>query len=195
MEIAGLFQVIVTAKPGVELGRIEKAIDEELQKFLAGGPTKNELTRIKNQYRARFIRGMERIGGFGGKSDILATNMTYAGTPDFYKTTLDRVQKATAADLKNAAVKWLSDGDYVLQITPFPSLTTTAVDGGSLEAAGAGDAAAGAVPRPGASRIVERIEARPRPASQCSHRGHSAGWWMRASRPTPLRRPAWPISR
>jgi zinc protease len=126
MEIAGLFEIVVTAKPGVELGRIEKAVDEELQKFLANGPTEAELTRIKNQYRAQFIRGMERIGGFGGKSDILARNMTFAGTPDFYKTTLDRVQKATAADLKNAAVKWLSDGDYVLEITPFPKLTATA---------------------------------------------------------------------
>jgi len=125
-EIAGLFEITATAKPGVELSRVEKALDEELQKFLAGGPTNAELTRIKNQYRASFIRGIERIGGFGGKSDILATNIVYGGSPDYYKTTLDRVQKATAADLKNAAVKWLSDGDYVLSITPFPPTSTTA---------------------------------------------------------------------
>jgi zinc protease len=125
-EIAGLFEVTATAKPGVELSRVEKALDEELQKFLAGGPTAAELTRIKNQYRASFIRGIERIGGFGGKSDILATNMVYGGSPDYYRTTLDRVQKATAADLKNAAVKWLGDGDYVLSITPLPPTSTTA---------------------------------------------------------------------
>ncbi len=124
LEIAGTFQITATAKPGVELGRIEKALDEELRKFLANGPTQAELTRIKNQYRARFIRGIERIGGFGGKSDILATNMVYGGSPDCYKTTLDRVQKATAADLKNAAVRWLSDGDYVLDIMPYPPLKT-----------------------------------------------------------------------
>jgi len=138
MEIAGTFQIVATAKPGVELSRIEKALDEELQKFLAAGPTRAELTRIKNQYRARFIRGIERIGGFGGKSDILATNMVYGGSPDCYKITLDRVQKATAADLKNAAVRWLRDGDYVLNITPFPELTTAAstVDRSKLPEAG-----------------------------------------------------------
>jgi zinc protease len=138
LEIAGTFQITATAKPGVELSRIEKALDEELQKFLANGPTAAELTRIKNQYRARFIRGIERIGGFGGKSDILATNMVYGGSPDSYKTTLDRVQKATAADLKNAAVQWLSDGDYVLNITPFPPTSTTAsnVDRSKLPEAG-----------------------------------------------------------
>ena len=128
LEIGGTFRIVATAKPGVELSRVEKAIDEELQKFLAKGPTKAELTRVKNQYRANFIRGIERIGGFGGKSDILATNMVYAGTPDYYKTTLDRVQNATAKDLKNTAAKWLSDGDYVLEITPFAQLTTAASD-------------------------------------------------------------------
>jgi len=138
LEIAGGFIISATAKPAVELSRIEKALDDELQKFLASGPTQAELTRIKNQYRARFIRGIERIGGFGGKSDILATNMVYGGSPDCYKITLDRVQKATAADLKNAAARWLRDGDYVLNITPFPELSTAAstVDRSKLPEAG-----------------------------------------------------------
>ena len=122
LEIAGLFFVTATAKPGVELSRVETALDEELKRFLADGPTRAELTRVKNQYRASFIRGIERIGGFGGKSDILATNMVYGGSPDCYKTTLDRVQKATAKDLKETAREWLSDGDYVLHITPLPQL-------------------------------------------------------------------------
>jgi zinc protease len=138
LEIAGTFQIVATAKPGIELGRIERALDEELQKFLDKGPTQAELTRIKNQYRARFIRGIERIGGFGGKSDILASSMVYGGSPDAYKITLDRVQKATPADLKSAAVRWLSDGDYVLEITPFPKLNTVAstVDRSKLPEAG-----------------------------------------------------------
>ncbi len=137
-EIAGLFQIVATAKPGVDLALVEKAVDEELQKFLKNGPTEAEMKRIKTQYRASFIRGIERIGGFGGKSDILASNMTYAGRPDFYKVTLDRVEKATAADLKKAAIKWLSDGDYVLTITPYPQLGVSGegVDRSKLPEAG-----------------------------------------------------------
>jgi len=118
-EIAGLFQIEATAKSGVELSQIEKAVDEELQRFLQQGPTEKELQRIKTQYKARFIRGIERIGGFGGKSDILARNMVYGGSPDYYKTTLDLVENATAADLQGAAQRWLSDGDYVLEIHPY----------------------------------------------------------------------------
>jgi len=128
LEIGGMFRITATAKPGVELSRVEKALDEELQRFLADGPTPDELTRVKNQYRAGFIRGIERIGGFGGKSDILATNMVYGGSPDVYKITLDRVAKASAQDLKDTAVRWLSDGDYVLNVTPLPQLTATSSD-------------------------------------------------------------------
>jgi len=120
-EIAGLFYIDVTAKPKVDLGRIEKIIDEEMAKLLATGPTPAEVERVKTQYRANFIRGIERIGGFGGKSDKLAQSMAFAGDPDYYKTMLAWVQNATAKDLHRVAKEWLSDGVYTLQVLPFPS--------------------------------------------------------------------------
>jgi len=85
-EIAGLFFIVATAKPGESLEKVEKAIDEELAKFIAEGPTENELQRVKAQYMSNFIRGSERIGGFGGKSDILIRNEVFGGSPDYYKT-------------------------------------------------------------------------------------------------------------
>lgn len=125
-EIGGLFTIQADAKPGVSLEKVEQAIDEELAKFLAEGPTEAELKRIKTQYMANFIRGSERIGGFGGKSDILARNEVFAGNPEYYKITLDRIQKASAANLLNAAKTWLSDGVYILEIHPFPPYKTVA---------------------------------------------------------------------
>ena len=122
-EIAGLFQVRATAKPGVSLQKIENIIDEEMQKFFKNGPTKAELARYKTGYEARFIRGIERIGGFGGKADILAKSMVFGGSPDYYKKNLTDVKNATPADLQNAARTWLSDGRYILEVTPFPKYT------------------------------------------------------------------------
>ena len=55
-----------------------------MQKFLDKGPTKAELQRVKTSVRAGFIRGVERVGGFGGKSDVLAEGEVYGGSPDFY---------------------------------------------------------------------------------------------------------------
>ena len=51
-----------------------------------GRPDRSEeMERVKTQYRARFLRGIERIGGFGGKSDILIQGQVFTGQPDFYK--------------------------------------------------------------------------------------------------------------
>ncbi len=127
-EIAGQFVVWATAKPGDDLAKVEKALDEELARFLKTGPTPAELARVKTEYRANFIRGIERIGGFGGKSDILAMNEVYGGDPSFYKTTLARVKDATAQNLLTSAQIWLSDGAFVLEVHPFPEYKTIASD-------------------------------------------------------------------
>ena len=127
-EIGGQFIIQTTAKPDGDLAAVEKAIDEELARFLVEGPKEKELERIKTQYRAQFIRGIERIGGFGGKSDILAMNEVYAGRPDFYKTRLARVADATAENLRETAREWLSDGEFTLEVHPFPKYSTIASD-------------------------------------------------------------------
>lgn len=119
-EIGGLFVIDATARPGVELSRVEKAADQELAKLLARGPTATELRRVQTQYRAGFIRGIERIGGFGGKSDVLAKGEIFTGRPDYYQVRLERVRTATTAQLTSSARQWLSDGVYTLEVHPFP---------------------------------------------------------------------------
>jgi len=123
-EIGGFFVVEATARPGVELARVEKGVDEELRRLLAGGPTAAELSRVKTQYRAGFIRGVERIGGFGGKSDVLAQGEVFGGRPDFYKVRLNRVRQATTSQLASAARQWLTDGVYTLEVHPYPEFQT-----------------------------------------------------------------------
>jgi zinc protease len=119
-EIGGLFVIEATARPEVDLARVETAIDEELSRFLSGGPTAAELRRVKTQFRAGFIRGVERIGGFGGKSDVLAQGEVFGGRPDFYKIRLSRIAQATPARLLSSARQWLSDGVYNLEVHPYP---------------------------------------------------------------------------
>ncbi|MDB6067949.1 MAG: peptidase domain protein [Pedosphaera sp.] len=123
-EISGQFQIMVTAKPGGDLSKIEKAVDEEVARFLAKGPTEKELERVKAQNIAGFVRGSERIGGFGGKSDILAMNQVYRGSPDYYKTTLKFVKEATGQELQATAKKWLTDDVYILEVRPYPEYET-----------------------------------------------------------------------
>jgi len=51
-----------------------------------------------------------------------------AGSPDFYKILNERIKNATTDNLKNAAQKWLTDGDYVLTILPLPEYETVPSD-------------------------------------------------------------------
>ena len=138
-EIGGLFVVEAGVRPGTDPAKVERAIDEQLAKFLAAGPTPVELARAKTLVRADFIRGVERIGGFGGKSDVLAKGQVFAGRPDYYKTKLSRMATASAAQVRGAAMRWLSDGDYTLQVNPFPEYATapTGADRSKLPDVGA----------------------------------------------------------
>jgi zinc protease len=121
-EIAGQFGMTLTARPGADVRRMEDAAAQELQGLLRAGPTPAELQLARTTILARYARGMERIGGFGGKSDLLAQCMTYAANPDCYKDYIRRIKEATPASVHKAMVEWLSDGDYVLQVQPYPEV-------------------------------------------------------------------------
>ena len=121
-EIASQFLIEVTVKPGLDLVKAEAAIDEELNRLIAQGPTADELERVQTTYVANFVRGLDRVGGFGGKSDVLAEGQVYLGNPDAYRSELKLVQSAKPADVQSAARRWLSDGVFVLEVHPFPEL-------------------------------------------------------------------------
>ncbi len=123
-EIAGNFIIQANVKPGESLEEVEQTLIDEVKKFLDEGPTNKELNRAKSQYFANFIKGIERIGGFGGKSDILAQYEVYAGTPDFYKTILSYIENATPEDIQSVCKKWLAKGKHTLICTPFPDYST-----------------------------------------------------------------------
>ena len=124
-QFGSLFLVFATAQPGQDLAEVEAVLDEELQAFLASGPTAAELSRAQASQRASFIRGVERIGGFGGKSDVLAASEVYLGSPDGHRRQQENILSATVADVHGAATEWLDDGVLTVEVRPFATYTTT----------------------------------------------------------------------
>jgi zinc protease len=120
-EIAGQFRVVLTARPGADVRKMEQAAAQELDAMLRSGPTADELERAKTSIISNFARRLERIGGFGGKSDLLATCTTFTGRPDCYKEYIARMKAATPDSVHKAMVQWLTDGDYVLEVQPYPA--------------------------------------------------------------------------
>ncbi len=121
-ELGSLFIVSANAGPGQDLARVERMLDAEMRKLLAEGFSAEELDRARTGQFADFIRGVERIGGFGGKSDVLASSEVYYGSPDGYQDSLRTLRDATAGNVLAAARQWLQDGVYVLEVHPYPSL-------------------------------------------------------------------------
>jgi zinc protease len=117
-EIGSLFVLQIDVKAGVDAAKAEAAVDEEIAKLLAEGPTAAEVAQARAASLARFIRGAERIGGFGGKADVLARCQVYVGNPGCYRATLANIENSTPAQLKEVAGKWLRRGAFTLQIDP-----------------------------------------------------------------------------
>jgi len=113
------YLIIATARPGHTLDEIQKVIDEELDKLRAAPPDAREMTRALNQIEANFYRGMERVGGFGGKANQLNAYYKAAGEPDYFQKDLDRYRAVTAADVKAVVEKYLpKDRRVELSVVP-----------------------------------------------------------------------------
>ncbi|HVF45632.1 MAG TPA: insulinase family protein, partial [Pyrinomonadaceae bacterium] len=117
-EIAGLFQIVATAKPGHTPEEIQQAIDAEIEKLKTAGPTAEEIERAYNAREAGFVYGLQTVGGFGGKDDQLNNYATFLNDPGYFEQDLARYRKVTAADVQRVARQYLTDKRYILSVVP-----------------------------------------------------------------------------
>src|SRR3546814_307987 len=87
-EDAGILIVQADVKEGVDPDLVGKRLDEEIAKFLATGPTADELQRTAASTLGGTIAGLESVGGFGGKAVTLAEGALYSNDPAYYRTEL-----------------------------------------------------------------------------------------------------------
>ena len=101
------FQIIATARPGHTVAEMQNIIDEELEKLRRTPPDAREVQRVKNQIEAAFYRGMERVGGFGGKANQLNAYYFAGAGPDFFAEDLARYTSVAPDDVQAAVRRWL----------------------------------------------------------------------------------------
>jgi zinc protease len=100
-------QIIATARPGHTVAEIQRIIDEELDKLRRTPPEVREVQRVRNQIEAAFYRGMERVGGFGGKANQLNAYYAAGAGPDYFAADLARYTSVAPDDVQAAVVRWL----------------------------------------------------------------------------------------
>jgi len=117
-EIAGQFWIAVDLANGRSLDDLEDAMDTALSDFIKKGPSAKRLKNTKTSIRASSIKGLQRVGGFGGKSDLLAYSEVYSGNPGAYLEFINGIMEITNKEIKETANTWLTDGAYVLTVIP-----------------------------------------------------------------------------
>lgn len=143
LERAGIFSVTAYVKPGVDPARVSKRLDEILADYVAKGPTADEVQRAVMSEISNRIRGLEQVGGFGGKGQTLAEGETFAHDSNFYKKTLAAYAAITPNAVQAAMQRWLMRP--ALKITLSPGDRPSYQEAKAAEPPKAGDKSHGAV--------------------------------------------------
>ena len=115
---AGQFMVYADARPGVDQDELAAALDAEIARFIAEGPTADELQRATTTYAAGEIRGLEQVGGFNGKAPTLAQGLLYSGNPGEYREVLQAAAAMTPERVREVTARWLSRPVFALTVEP-----------------------------------------------------------------------------
>jgi zinc protease len=127
-ELSGVFGITATAAPGHDLAELEEVIDYELAQLLKKGVTRKEVDLARTRFEAGFVRGLQRVGGFGGKADRLNRYNVYTGDPGYLERDLGRYREATAKSVNDYARRFLDlEHRAVLYVVPQGSLKELAV--------------------------------------------------------------------
>lgn len=90
----------VKTSGGVEVPQIEAAVDEELARFAAEGPTAEEMERAQAQLEREWL---DRLGTVAGRADELCRYAVLFGDPQLALTAVQRVLDVTADEVRAVA--------------------------------------------------------------------------------------------
>ncbi|MCL2723234.1 MAG: insulinase family protein [Polyangiaceae bacterium] len=117
-ELASVFEIVATARPGHSADELLKVIDEELDKFRKSGIEDAELARAKTSTLADNIFDLERSSS---RANRLNTYSHYVGDPNYLARDMARTTDATTVGVVDAARSWVKAQDCVVTlVTPNP---------------------------------------------------------------------------
>jgi len=131
----GIFNVSATVKPGIDPAVVERRLDELVAEFIAQGPDDDEVRRASVDVVAERIKGLEQVGGFGGKAVTLAEGQVYANDSEWYAKNLATYASITPAEVRTAMQQWLTKPNFAMKLEPgqrppYEEAKSVAVEGG-----------------------------------------------------------------
>ena len=125
--LAGWFQITITAARGHTLDEIRPLVFEIVGEVEEQGATPEEVERSKRNIIANRLRTVERIGGFGGKADLLNNYQVFVGDPGYLPRDIARYRAVTPQSVRAFATRYLlADQRIELDVVPAPKKTASA---------------------------------------------------------------------
>ena len=171
LTLGSVFQIAATAKPEHTAGELETAVDQELARFAAEGPTEEEVAGARNAIQAGTWMSLENLGGFSGVADRLNRYNHHLGDPGYLEKDLARYDAINPRAVRDFVREWLPRTRRVVvhgvpgekhlppdPPAPEPAAESAAPAGASAEewragAPDAGPASRTALPRPHTFRL------------------------------------------
>lgn len=111
----GMFMIISTAKPGVEISDLKKKIFEELSLISSNGISEKELTKTRNGIKSNFISAMQNLDNI---ADHLNHYKFYLNEPNSFEWDLNRYMLIQTDDVKSVCNELLNKNYLELNIIP-----------------------------------------------------------------------------
>ncbi|MGH9784528.1 MAG: M16 family metallopeptidase, partial [Terriglobia bacterium] len=111
LALGSVFSLSATARPGHTAVELERALDEELERFRRDGPEEQEVAAARNFVETRLMTQHETLNGV---ADRLNHYNHYLGNPGYLPADLARYQKAAAAQVRTFAQEQLKPSARVV---------------------------------------------------------------------------------
>ena len=114
-ELAGTFDVMMTARPGQKLDELVKIADEQIERLKKERPTEEEIVKAQNGDKASLIFSLQSATRL---ADFLNGNNVHDGDPKSYADRMKKLFAVTPDDVKRVANKYLTADRVRLDVNP-----------------------------------------------------------------------------
>ncbi len=112
-ESTGMLMMHATAKESVDVEHLERAMDAEIARLVAGGVTDDEMTRARNRAEVEYAHQIEN---YDTRADLIGMLATFFNNPERVHTWLEPYNSATADDLARVAKTYLLPENRVTSV-------------------------------------------------------------------------------
>lgn len=111
MEDPGLGLVAAIAANGVEIGKLETSLDEEIKLIQNELITVEEFEKIRNQFENQLVSSNASVAGV---AENLAQNHMYFGSTELINKQMERYMSVTREDIQRVAQKYLTQDNRII---------------------------------------------------------------------------------